>query len=308
MDRVPVVLDTDIGSDIDDALALAYLLRQRRCELLGVTTVTGDTARRAALVEILCRAHDRSDVPVHAGAREVLLHGPGQPDVPQYAAVAPWPHQLAYQPGAAVDFLRATIRARPGEITLLAIGPLTNVATLFLVDPEIPSLLRRLVLMGGVYLRGDAPGLDEWNIFVDPVAAGVAFQRAAGTLTVVGLDVTERCRLPVAACRARVRAIGGPDILAAMIDAWGAEEGTSEVIFHDPLAAAIVFEPDLCRYATGRATVRSDESRPSGLTLWEPDPAGPHAVTVDVDAERFLRHYFEVVGEHARDLGPSTGS
>src|SRR5881397_3451936 len=150
-DRVLLLLDTDIGSDIDDAVCLAYLLRQPRCELLGVTTVTGEVAERAALCEVICRAAGREEIPIHAGASSVLLLGPGQPRVPQYEAIRERPHRRDYEPGAAVEFLRRTIRRRPGEITLLAIGPFTNVALLFATDPEIPSLLKELVIMGGVY-------------------------------------------------------------------------------------------------------------------------------------------------------------
>src|SRR5437870_13380354 len=110
--RVPLVLDTDIGSDIDDAVALAYLLRQPRCELLGVTTVTGDVGQRAALCDVICRAAGRQDVPIHAGASPVLLLGPGQPRVPQYEAIRDRPHRRDVVPGDAVEFLRRTIRSR----------------------------------------------------------------------------------------------------------------------------------------------------------------------------------------------------
>jgi purine nucleosidase len=87
-DTIPLLLDTDIGSDIDDALALAYLLRQPNCDLLGITTVTGDVSKRAALCQILCKAAGREAIPIHAGASRVLLMGPGQPDVPHYEAVS----------------------------------------------------------------------------------------------------------------------------------------------------------------------------------------------------------------------------
>src|SRR5437588_4106544 len=121
-ETIPVLLDTDIGSDIDDAVCLAYLLRQPRCELLGVTTVTGAVAKRAALCEVICREAGRDDIPIHAGAPFVLLIGPGQPRVPQYEAIRERPHRRDYAPGTAVEFLRQTIRARPGAVTLLAIG------------------------------------------------------------------------------------------------------------------------------------------------------------------------------------------
>src|SRR5690349_10019245 len=79
---IPIILDTDIGSDIDDAVALAYLLKQPRCELLGITCVTGDVGKRCACADFVCRAAGRVDIPIHAGASSVLLTGPGQPLVP----------------------------------------------------------------------------------------------------------------------------------------------------------------------------------------------------------------------------------
>src|SRR5947209_16029888 len=117
-ETIPVLLDTDIGSDIDDAVCLAYLLRQPRCELLGITTVTGEVAQRAALCEVICRAAGRAGIPIHAGASSVLLFGPGQPRVPQYEAIRERPHRRDYEPGAAIEFLRQTIRARPGEVKI----------------------------------------------------------------------------------------------------------------------------------------------------------------------------------------------
>src|SRR4051794_8540089 len=107
---VPVLVDTDIGSNVDDALALAYLLRQPRCELLGVTTVTGDVGRRAAVAEILCRSAGRGDVPVHCGAADLLLLGPGQPNVPHYDAVRHHLHRTDRPAGTAVEFLRRAVR------------------------------------------------------------------------------------------------------------------------------------------------------------------------------------------------------
>src|SRR5689334_4582835 len=113
MERIPILFDTDPGSDIDDVLALAYLLRQPRCELLGITTVSGDVGKRAAIVEIVCNAFARKNIPIHAGASQTIAHGPGQPNVPHYDAVASLPHRKFYKPDAAVDFMRQTIRKHP---------------------------------------------------------------------------------------------------------------------------------------------------------------------------------------------------
>src|SRR5580700_8421863 len=119
--NIPVILDTDIGSDIDDALALSYLLKQPRCELLGITTVTGDVAKRAGCADVICRELNRSDVPIHCGASNVLWIGPGQAEVPQFQYIRDLPRRKEWPKNTAIDFLRKTIRSRPGEITLLTI-------------------------------------------------------------------------------------------------------------------------------------------------------------------------------------------
>src|ERR1700753_3228111 len=131
MNKTAVLLDTDIGSDIDDAVALAYLLRQPRVAPVGITTVTGEVGKRAALAQITCETAGRTDVPIHCGASVPLLWGPGQPNASHYEKVKHHPHRLDHPRNSAVDFLRRCIRDRPGEITLLSIGPLTNIALLF---------------------------------------------------------------------------------------------------------------------------------------------------------------------------------
>jgi purine nucleosidase len=298
-DRVPVILDTDIGSDIDDAVALAYLLRQPRCELLGVTTVTGDVLQRAAICDVICREAGRADVPIHPGAGRVLLHGPGQPRVPQYDAIADRPHRSDFPPNTAIDFLRRAIRERPGEVTLLAIGPLTNLALLFATDPEVAGLLKQVVLMCGVFAAGagHGPGAREWNALVDPIATAMVFRTPLPRLTSYGLEVTMRCQLPAAECRSRFTAAGGPlGIVADMAEVWF-KEGSSHITFHDPLAAAALFAPDLCNYASGLVTVETRSEALAGLTHFERRASEPqHSIAIEVNSDAFFRHYFDIVG------------
>ncbi len=168
-----LLLDTDIGSDIDDALALAYLLAQKRCRLLGITTVTGEPGKRAALASVLCRVAGR-DIPIHAGSPVPLLVGQRQPVAQQAEALARWTHQPSWPAATAVEFLRQEIRRHPGQVTMLCIGPLTNIGLLFTVDPEIPSLLKALVLMCGSFTpAGQKARAVEWNAQVDPHAAAI---------------------------------------------------------------------------------------------------------------------------------------
>ncbi|MER7892086.1 nucleoside hydrolase [Micromonospora sp. NPDC094482] len=306
--RTLVLLDTDIGNDIDDAVCLAYLLAQPRCELLGITTVTAEPERRASLASVLCHAAGRR-VPIFPGAAEPLASPPVQGPPPQAAALARWQHETSFPAGQAVEFLRRTIREHPGEVTLLAIGPLTNVALLFAVDPQIPALLRSLVIMGGAFTTVAGP---EWNIHCDPHAAARVYAAPVAVHRSIGLDVTTRVQMDADAFLRRCTgSLLRP--VADMAASWFADR--PEVTFHDPLAAASIFDPSLCSFAAGQVVVDRNGGPASGVTTWRPDDpagpdaiptdpaqrqpgagsAGPHQVAVDVRPEAFLDHYFAVV-------------
>ncbi len=297
MDTIPLLFDTDIGSDIDDAVALAYLLRQPRCELLGITTVSGEPDKRAALADAILRASGREGVPVHVGLAAPLLIPPLQPQAAQAEVLAARAHRAFGPHPTAVDFLRQTIRARPGEITLLAVGPLTNLAVLFALDPEVPALLKQLVLMGGVYYtRGYDGSNAEWNIRNDPHAAAVVFHAPVPRLVAVGLDVTTQCRMPSEEVRARFAQAGPPlDLVLEMAEVWFRH--TPQITFHDPLAAALVFEPGLCTLEAQRVEVELVSPRGQGQTYFENDPPQkPHEIAVRVESDLLFRHYFATVG------------
>jgi purine nucleosidase len=286
-ESVAVLLDTDIGSDIDDAVALAYLLAHPACQLTGITTVSGDTAQRAACAEAVCDAAGRQ-VPVHQGLSEPLLDGWGQPEVPQYQAVA---HLKEATPRArdAVEFMREVVRARPGEIELLTIGPLTNVAVLFALDPEIPSLLRGLTSMAGWYYERD-PERGEWNVIVDPVAAALAFRLGPAGHRCVGLDVTRRVQMGREEVERRFEATPTLRVVLEMARVWFGKR--EQITFHDPLAAAVVFEPTLCTFEAGTVTISyGPDLATSGISRFQPDPDGRQRVAATVDAEAFFAEY-----------------
>lgn len=299
-DRIPVLLDTDLGSDIDDAICLAYLLRQPRCELVGITTVSGtDPRRRASIGDAVCQAAGRSDVPIHSGV--AVRYDTGtvvQPDVPQYAALERYPHRKAedFASNTAVEFLRETINRRPGEITLLAIGPMGNLAALFAIDPGIAAKLKSLVLMCGVFTnRMPCVGPREWNAYQDAAACGAVYRAAAPVHRSVGLDVTMQVKLPAVDAIARFRAAGGPlDVVADCCEIW--RQHAPHVIFHDPLAATAIFNDGILGWERGRVSVEPGQGRAAGTTWWDHDQAGPHEVALRVDADAFYREYFGVVG------------
>jgi inosine-uridine nucleoside N-ribohydrolase len=288
-DRIKVILDTDIGSDIDDAVALAYLLANPRCDLLGITTVTGEPVRRAQMASALCAVAGRK-IPIYPGTDTPFLAAQRQPRAPQADALTRWPHQKDFPAGQAVAFLRDMIRANPGEVTLLTIGPLTNIGLLFTLDPEIPSLLKSLVMMCGVFtnhLAGVGPL--EWNAILDPVATAVAYARQVAQHRSIGLDVTCQVTLDAGEVRRRFQA----PLLRPVLDfaeVWF--EHVDRITFHDPLAATTIFDPAICAFERGRVDVELTSPRLAGATLWTPDPAGPHEAALQVNPERFFSHYF----------------
>lgn len=284
--------DTDIGSDIDDAVCLAYLLANQACELLGISTVTGEPIERAKLASALCRRAGR-DIPIFPGAPTPLLVEQRQKSAAQAQALGHWEHEERFPAGQAVESMRRAIRRYPHEVTLLAVGPFTNVALLFAADPEIPALLKQLVVMGGSFYRQSPYYLDtEWNALVDPHATAMMYAAHAAGHKSVGLDVTRRVTMEAAEVRARFSEIG---LLAPVLDfaeVWFA--GSGVLTFHDPLAGVSIFEPDVARFERGRVEVELQSDRLRGMTFWQAEPDGPHEAACDCDPALFFDRYFSI--------------
>ena len=287
-----ILLDTDIGSDIDDAVCLAYLLSQPRCELLGITTVSGEAHKRAMLASVLCRVAGKK-VPIFPGAEEPLLVQQRQPRAPQAEALSRWDHDTTFHHGEAIAFLRQTIREHPGEITLLMIGPLTNAALLFKTDPEIPALLRSLVMMCGVFgNRMPCVGPREWNAQLDPHATAIVYAAGVPTHRSIGLDVTCQVTMSAADVRQAFRA----DLLHPVLDfaqVWF--QRADRITFHDPLAATTLFDDAICSFERGQVDVELASPRLQGFLHWTPGGgSGSHEVAWTVDSARFFEHFFGV--------------
>jgi purine nucleosidase len=288
-----VLLDTDIGTDVDDAVCLAYLLSHPACELLGITTVTGEAVKRAALASVLCQADGR-DIPIYPGADHPMQGEQRQPVAQQAAALPRWPHETHFPEGQAVEFLAETIRTYPGEVTLLTVGPLTNAGLLFSTHPDVAALLGGLVMMGGSFGEDLPPTKQvEWNIAGDPLASEITYGTAVRLHRSLGLNVTQQVVMPAEQVRERFTA---PLLLPVldMAEIWFAQFYQS-ITFHDPLAAATIFEADLCSYQQG--TVKVDNTDTQARTIWQPgEPDAPHQVAMGVDVDRYFHHFFSVVG------------
>ncbi len=288
-DRVKILLDTDIGGDIDDAFALAYLLTERECDLLGITTVSGRPVVRAQIVSSICR-HAGREVAIVPGTELPLLGPQRQPDVPQAEALARWPHDETFESQPAIDFMRTVIRANPGEVVLIAIGPLTNMALLCAVDPEAAALLKGAVVMGGDFAATGSR--TEWNFRCDPVAAAMTYQSSIPLIRTVGLDVTTRISMTAAEASQRF----ATPLMEPVLDYASIYfRDAPRMMFHDPMAAAIAFHDDLFTFATGHVEMTIEAADAGRSTFVEGEP-GRHEIATDVRAGDFLDLLTATVG------------
>lgn len=270
-----MILDCDPGHD--DALAILLAAGDPRIDLVGITTVAGNqtvdkTTRNACSVATIGRLHEATIV---AGAGAPLLrelrtapeiHGAsgldGPPAVP--AVVQP-------RSGYACDLIIEKVMAAPGDVTIVATAPLTNVALALLKEPAIAAAAREVVIMGGAYGRGNVTPAAEFNIYVDPEAAAVVFG-APWRVTMMGLDVTHKavCTQPT---QDRISAIGSPlgTFAAQLLEFFRAtyrrEQHMEDPPVHDACAVAYVADPELFETRPVHIDVETAGDYTAGMTV-----------------------------------------
>jgi purine nucleosidase len=287
-----MILDTDIATDVDDAMALALAMRSPELQLEGVTTVYGDVRLRARLAKKLLLLGGRGDVPVYAGIEKPLLHNreiwwPGHEGDGVLTD-----EDITFEDVHAVDFIIDRVMANPGQITLVPIGPLTNIAAAIIREPRVAENVKEIVMMGGVTRLGDngaeLPHI-EHNIKCDPEAASLVFSCGA-PIVMAGLDVTMKVKIT----RDEVRLLeesGDPlnTALAKLINRWLGVIDLDWTAMHDPLAVSLLIDRSLAATKKMNVHVDYDHRHPSGQTVAVQDPNGRVDVCLDVDAPRFIR-------------------
>jgi purine nucleosidase len=294
-----VVLDMDPG--IDDALALILALESPEVQVLGITTVAGNALveMTSANVRRVLEYLNVDSIPVAMGAANPLNHplenalsyhgsdGLGNCNLPP-------PEQPLY-PAKAWDFLAWSVLDAPGEITLVATGPLTNVAYAFRLNPKLPGLLARLVLMGGAYRltpygEGNRTLYAEFNIWQDPEAAHIVFNSGADIFA-VGLDVT----MDPAACltsqhleQVKTGHTPAAHLVAQLVEYEVKYHGCCRM--HDPLALATLLDASLLNFTLARVEVVKGNDWNRGVTRILPS-GGSQLIHVAsaVDGPRFLK-------------------
>jgi len=276
-----IIIDTDIGDDIDDAFAVALALRSPELQILGVTTTFGDTETRAKLVDRLLGEAGRQDIPVAIGKPSQVKSTFTQ------RAYAEGGHFARASHPAAADFILEQIRRNPHEITLVCIGPLMNVGAIIDHNPQIFRQLKSVVMMGGSIERGfgdpyskPSPPQPEWNILSDIPSAQKLFTSGV-PIYLMPLDSTQLKLDEVK--REFLFRQGTPltDALTLLYHQWGQQTPT----LFDPMTIAFIDDQSLCPVQP--MSIHVDDR---GMTVR--GPGAPNAqVCLKSDPEAFFRFY-----------------
>lgn len=306
---LPIILDCDPGHD--DTIALILALASPELELKAVTTSAGNqtpdkTLRNALRILTLLQ---RSDIPVAGGAvkplmRELIIadnvHGESGLDGPDL----PEPN-FAPQTCNAVELIAQTLRASQQPVTVVATGPLTNIALLLTSHPELHAKISRIVIMGGAAMLGNWTPAAEFNIYVDPEAAEIVFQSGL-PIVMAGLDVTHRAQI-MSEDIERFRHLGNPvaDVVADLLDffmeyhkqeKWGFQGAP----LHDPCTIAWLIKPEIFTCVDRWVGVETQGKYTQGMTVvdyYSLTANQPNTtVMMDVDRQAFVDLLVERIG------------
>ncbi len=304
--RIPLVMDVDTGTDDAVCIAAATLCSDA-IELVGIGAVCGNveigkTARNTLdLVDFL-----GCDIPVHVGAAQPLArplctavsHGAtGLGDVVLPAA------RRDYAQGGVTELIRRAAERHRGTLEILAVGPLTNIATALSEHPELASMLKRITIMGGALRGGNMTLASEFNLYCDPEAARLVFESGC-ELTMVGLDVTLKPELPLSVFD-RIRAAPGPqaDVVGRVLDFMMRrkdEFGADDPNLHDVIALAAIVRPSLFKFETYYVHLETAGEVTRGMTVADFSNISkrpPNArVAVDIDVDGFWNWFVDLFG------------
>lgn len=302
-----ILIDTDPG--VDDTMAILFALRSPELEVIGLTSVFGNanvditTQNALRLVELEGNGH----IPVAKGAGGPLVRPHGRFGTFVHGEDGmgnsnPPPPKGEPIPGTAAQFIVETILSNPGEITLVPVGPLTNIALALLLAPEIAKKVKEVVIMGGsAYMRGNATPVAEANVHNDPEAAKLVFT-AGWPLTMVGLDATYRCQMTRQYLEELYQAENtATNFIRKVVpfyqnfhhQAYGMN---GDIHTHDPSAIAYIIDPTLFKTHQMPVFIETDgqsagDTVPDPLKMWVEQPLTN--VCLDVDAPRLLALYHE---------------
>ncbi|HLU56606.1 MAG TPA: nucleoside hydrolase [Pseudonocardia sp.] len=300
----PIVVDTDPG--VDDAVAIMLALASPEVEVRAITTVFGNVALESTTTNAgrLLAHCGRADVPLAAGAARPLVHPQrelarewhGDDGLGGRAAALPDPVAPSGRP--AVELLADVLRASEAPVTLVPIGPITNVALLLAVYPELAPRIERIVWMGGSLGAGNTSGVAEFNAHCDPEAAHRVLTQDDVPVTMVPLDLTLRCPAgpewidALAAAGPRCAALA--EVITHYRAAFRERYGIDAVAVHDAVAVLEAVLPGTLRTTPRPVSVACDLGPARGATVGMPEGSGPPVqVALDADTDAVLAEILE---------------
>lgn len=275
-----VILDTDLGSDVDDAMALAQILGTPSINLVGVTTVYGDTLLRARLVQRYA-ALAGHEVTAYVGETATLsgreVWWPGHE-----GSLHPELEKQSTHEESAVEFLVRSVLERPGEIDVIAIGPLTNIAAAITADERFAGAVKHLWIMGGAFEGEDAQ--TEHNFRSDDIASSIVFGAGIPT-TVTGLEITRK--VEIRRDQLAEIAASGPlgSALEADIRQWWAFWNEEWNVPHDPITVLTMTEPELFEFSPLGTIAIELGGEHAGRSIFTPSANGTTRVSTSIDGE-----------------------
>ncbi len=287
MDKIKILIDTDMGGDVDDALALAMALNSPGIEIVGITNVYLANAWRAGVTKHLLSVYGREDIPVCTGAEKPLIGWWDESRIPNSSADY-GEHHGEKLPHACDYIIRMAEEVE--NLTVVAIGPLTNLGLALAKAPHIASKIK-VLMMGGQVNKAHP----EWNIVCDPEAARIVFESGVA-ITMVGLDVTNRCQFTRDEVE-QVKAGGNVrcETLGEMMEIFIKNFGYLPIL-HDPLALSLLIWDDLVKLEQKNILIETGGQFTRGLTIdcdW--GQGVPVMVATDVDAAEFKRRTIELL-------------
>jgi purine nucleosidase len=279
-----VILDTDIGTDVDDALALAVLLGSKEVDLIGITTVYGDAQLRSTIAMHLCSLKNRS-IPTFIGeskpisGREIWMSGSEGKNFKDLDSFTP-------QTTSAVDFLVGTVVAQPKSVDVIAIGPLTNIAQAIQVERDFVEKVKRVWIMGGDFTQSRV----EHNFKCDIDAARIVMESNV-PISILDLPSSQKTIIRMEEIEQIRNAPVFGTLLYSEIMSWIQPRNQDWTIPHDPIAALSLLAPEFFESSpTGKAKIDSE-----GMSFWNESPGGNVVLLNPIHPELAVKRMIELI-------------
>lgn len=296
MAKLKIIIDTDLGDDVDDVLAIALALRSPEIEILGITTVYKNTAMRSQLALELLDIFQVADIPVVTGMSQPIRGLVDSTGIPHQCRNLGRDGVVAEERHA-VEFIIDTLKRHPDAI-LVGIGPLTNIGLAAYLAPDVMKNTR-VVLMGGAFTAV----YPEYNIMCDPEAANLLIESSA-TVEMIGLDVTTKCVLSDQDVEQIMNGSGRVgEFIGGLTKIWMETSIAKKVTLHDPLVIAYLVDPHLLQMKEEPIRIELDGTNTRGLTALcrtpfrqrAPFPKSVVKVAVSVDSQKMRDMLFDRV-------------